>query len=90
MNTGSFRRPIMRPLPCPTASQIYSSKLGDHVRSLACSVRLQPDLGDHGMSTCRVMCPLLSQSVTLLARNGSVGAGCTLPFLSNARDVTEC
>jgi hypothetical protein len=31
------------------------------------------------MRTWRVMCPLLSQKVTLLARNGSSGAGCTLP-----------
>ena len=38
----------------------------------------------------RVMCPLLSQKVTLLARNGSFGAGCMLPSVSKARDVILC
>ncbi len=42
------------------------------------------------MRTWRVMCPLLSQKVTLLARMGSSGAGCTLPSASNALDVTMC
>jgi len=47
-------------------------------------------MGLQGMRTWRVMCPLLSQKVTLLARNGSSGAGCTLPSASNALDVTMC
>ena len=45
---------------------------------------------DQGMRTWRVMCPLLSQKVTLLARKGSFGAGCMLPSVSKARDVTRC
>ena len=36
------------------------------------------------------MCPLLSQKVTLLARKASFGAGCMLPSVSKARDVTRC
>jgi tRNA-dihydrouridine synthase B len=39
------------------------------------------------MVTRRVICPLLSQYVTLLARKGSFGGGWTLPSTSIARDV---
>ncbi len=46
--------------------------------------------GRQGMRTRRVMCPLLSQKVLLLARNGSSGAGWMLPSTSNARDVILC
>ncbi len=42
------------------------------------------------MSTRRVICPLLSQNVTLLARYGSSGAGWTLPSTSYARDLIAC
>ena len=43
-----------------------------------------------GMRTRRVMCPLASQKVLLLARKGSSGAGWMLPSMSNARDVILC
>ena len=46
--------------------------------------------GRQGMRTRRVMCPLASQQVLLLARKGSSGAGWMLPSTSNARDVTLC
>jgi hypothetical protein len=36
------------------------------------------------MRTRRVICPLFSQKVTLLARNGSFAAGCRLPSASKA------
>src|SRR5688572_22581311 len=40
--------------------------------------------------TRRVMWPLASQYVRLLARNGSSGAGWMFPSVSMARDVTVC
>ena len=46
--------------------------------------------GRQGMRTRRVMCPLLSQKVLLLARKGSSGAGWMLPSTSNARDRDLC
>ena len=45
---------------------------------------------NHGIRTRRVICPLLSQYVTLLERNGSSGAGWMLPLMSIARDRTVC
>ena len=42
------------------------------------------------MRTRRVICPLFSQKVLLLARKGSFGAGCILPSISNARDRISC
>jgi len=46
--------------------------------------------GRQEMRTRRVICPLFSQKVLLLARKGSSGAGCMLPSTSNARDVIWC
>jgi hypothetical protein len=43
-----------------------------------------------GMMTRRVMWPLFSQKVRLLARKGSSGAGWMLPSMSNARDLIVC
>lgn len=40
--------------------------------------------------TCLVICPLLSQYVFLLAIRGSSFAGCVLPAVSIAREVTVC
>lgn len=42
------------------------------------------------MRTRRVMCPLLSQKVLLLARKVSSGAGWTLPAASIARERMLC
>jgi hypothetical protein len=69
-----------------------------HVRlDLAPSVRAaRRSVPDHEhpvhqeISTRRVMCPLLSQYVLRLARNGSFGAGWMFPWMSKARDVTRC
>ena len=43
-----------------------------------------------GMRTRRVIGPLLSQQVILLASNGSSAAGCTLPALSTVHGVMVC
>jgi hypothetical protein len=49
-----------------------------------------PGGDSQGMRTRRVICPLFSQYVTLLARYGSSGGGWTLPSKSKARVVTLC
>jgi hypothetical protein len=43
---------------------------------------------DQRIRILRVICPLFSQNVLLLARNGSSGDGWMLPSMSIARDVS--
>jgi hypothetical protein len=78
---AGHQRPVARPIPSGSSTDPMTTCFGSFDRNRG---------RDQGMTTWRVMCPLLSQRVTLLARNGSSGAGCTLPSASNALDVTMC
>ena len=90
--TGCQPRPSAPP-PAHSARAYRSRfrrRLPQPLRYDGASADLSPSHGLQGIRTRRVMCPLLSQYVLLLARKGSSGAGCMLPSTSNARDVIWC